>query len=224
MKSKHEWQWITKIKITAFDRAGNIIDVWESGNLLMNVGLNMQRDSLMGDAKTGTADATEANKLHDDDATFSAGDVGKRVCNTTDKTCSLITGFVDSGEFDLADDIMADTEDYVIYPSGDGIMYLAWGSDNTPPAVGQTQLVAETARQTMTSKTAGGTGELISVVYINPATAVAPPNIEELGWFAGVTAGAGADTGIIVGRVLYSRAKTNIESLQIERTDLIAEV
>ena len=223
MKVKGNWQWITRIKITAFDLDGKVIDVWESGNLLMNVGLNDARDFLKGDPR-GAADATEANKLHDADGDFAATDIGKWIHNTTDDTWTTVSGFVDSGELDLTDDIMADTEDYIMYPSGNGIMYLAWGSDNTAPDVTQTRLVAETARQTMTSKTAGGTGELISVVYINPATAVAPPNIEELGWFAGVTAGAGANTGIMISRVLYSRAKTNIESLQVERTDTVAEV
>lgn len=101
---------------------------------------------------------------------------------------------------------------------------MAWGSDNTPPAVGQTGLIAETDSQTMTTQVAGGTGELISTVYLNPSTANAPPDIEELGWFAGALAdGTTPNPGIMVGRVLYSRAKTNLESLQIQRTDTIAE-
>jgi len=158
MKSRHNRLWIVRVKITAFDLYGKILDVWKSENLLMNVGLNMVRDGLK-------------------DAAF-------------------------------------DTK----------IKFLAWGSGNTAPAVGQTQLVSETDRQGLTSWTAGGVGELITVVYINPATAVAPPNIEELGWFAGVGAVDAPNAGIMVGRILYSRAKTNLESLQIERTDTISEV
>ena len=214
--------WTVRIKITAIDLYGKILDIWRSENLLMNVGLNMLRDDLKGDPR-GVADATEANKLHDADGGFQATDIGKWIHNTTDNTWTTVSGFVDSGELDLTDDIMANTESYIMYPSGNGIAYMAWGSSTTAPAVGQTTLVAETARLIMTSKTAGGTGVLTSTVYINPATAVAPPNIEELGWFAGATAGAGADTGIMVGRVLYSRPKTNLESLLIERVDTIAE-
>ena len=212
------WKLVTNIKITAFNLDGNIKDVTEIKNLLTTVGLNLMRDVLLGDAKTGTADATEANKLHDADADFAATDVGKLLYNSTDGTCTIVSGFVDSGELDLTDDIMADTEDYVIYPSGDGIQYMAWGSDNTAPAIGQTTLVAETNRQIMTSKTAGATGILVCMVYLAPATAVGA--IKELGWFAGSTA---ATTGTMISRILYSRNKTALESLQIERTDTITE-
>lgn len=67
--------------------------------------------------KTGAADATEANKLHDADGGFAAGDVGKWLWNTTDNTYTTIAAFVDSGELTLTDDIMADGENYIIYSS-----------------------------------------------------------------------------------------------------------
>jgi len=67
--------------------------------------------------KSGAADATEANKLHDADGGFAAGDVGKRVWNKTDNTYTTVSGFVDSGELDLTDDIMVDTETYELYAS-----------------------------------------------------------------------------------------------------------
>ena len=66
-------------------------------------------------SKLGTADQTEANKLHDADGGFVLGDVGKWVYNTTDYTYTQVTGFVDSGELDLADDIMANGEGYELY-------------------------------------------------------------------------------------------------------------
>ena len=62
-------------------------------------------------------------------------------------------------------------------------------------------------------------GQVNTVHYITPAEAVGA--IEELGWFAGAAAGAGAGTGIMISRVLYSRVKTNLESLQIERLDTL---
>ncbi len=67
--------------------------------------------------KAGTADATEALKLHDAHGGFVAGDVGKWVWNTTDDTYAIITGFVDSGELDLDTNIMANGETYIIYNS-----------------------------------------------------------------------------------------------------------
>ena len=66
-------------------------------------------------SKIGTADATEANKLHDADGGFSAADVGKWLYNSTDYTYTQVAGFVDSGELDIADDIMANGENYELY-------------------------------------------------------------------------------------------------------------
>jgi hypothetical protein len=103
------------------------------------------------------------------------------------------------------------------------IKYLAWGSDATANNTSQTKLVAEFGRKQITGQDDGGTGELISTTYIAPNEAVGT-TIEELGWFAGAIATAAADSGILVGRVLYHRVKTTLESLEIERTDQISEV
>ncbi|KKN81725.1 hypothetical protein LCGC14_0316370 [marine sediment metagenome] len=61
---------------------------------------------------SGTADATEANKLHDADGGFAATDVGKTVHNTTDDTYAEVTAFVDSGELTLSADIFISGENY----------------------------------------------------------------------------------------------------------------
>ena len=106
-------------------------------------------------------------------------------------------------------------------PADGKIRYVGIGSDNTPPALGQTQLVTETFRKAVTSMAEVTATSLKTIVYIAPAEAVGA--IEEIGWFSSPTAGAGANTGIMISRVLYSRNKTALESLQIERTDTIAE-
>ncbi len=66
---------------------------------------------------SGRADATEANKLHDADAGFASTDVGAWLWNTSDDTYTQITGFVDSGELDLASNIMASGEYFKLYHS-----------------------------------------------------------------------------------------------------------
>jgi len=66
-------------------------------------------------AKTGTADATEANKLHDADGGFAVGDVGAQVWNTTDDTYAVVTAFIDSGELTLSANIMVSGEAYTLY-------------------------------------------------------------------------------------------------------------
>ena len=99
------------------------------------------------------------------------------------------------------------------------------GDDSTAPALGDTILGNETFRKARTSQSKPSTGVVIYVQYIAPAEAVG--TIEELGWVAGAAVNtaspAGKDTGIMIARVLYSRTKTNLESLQIERTDTFAE-
>lgn len=106
---------------------------------------------------------------------------------------------------------------------GDGeIKDMAVGDDATAPALTDTTLGNETDRWTMTTQAEASTTSLLSVVYIPPADAVG--QIEEIGWFAGAGAdGIGPDTGIMVSRVLYSRNKTALESLQIERLDTLVE-
>ena len=66
-------------------------------------------------SKSGTADATQANKLHDADGGFAASDVGATIWNTTDHTYTTVSGFVDSGELDLTDDIMVNGENYRLF-------------------------------------------------------------------------------------------------------------
>jgi len=65
--------------------------------------------------KSGAADATEANKLHDADGGFAASDVGATLWNTTDNTYTKVSAFVDSGELTLTDNIMVDTENYKLF-------------------------------------------------------------------------------------------------------------
>ncbi len=101
------------------------------------------------------------------------------------------------------------------------IKRVALGTDNTAPALTDTQLGAEIFRKVVTSTSTPATGQLQTIWYIAPAEAVAA--IEEIGWFAGAAAGAGINSGILVARVLYSRNKTALESIQIERLDSFVE-
>lgn len=98
------------------------------------------------------------------------------------------------------------------------IKYVALGSGTTAPAGSQTTLATEQFRKAITLQTAGTTGVVTTTGFIAASEATSF-TIGELGWFAGTTATASANTGIMVARVLYSRAKTSLESLEIDRTD-----
>jgi hypothetical protein len=103
------------------------------------------------------------------------------------------------------------------------IKYMAWGSSSTANNSSQTTLVAEFGRKQITEQADGSTGVEISTTYMSPGEGV-EHTIEEIGWFAGSTATSTANTGILVARVLYHRVKTALESIQVERTDMISEV
>ena len=79
----------------------------------------------------------------------------------------------------------------------------------------------EVFRKAFTAESTPADDEYITTCYITPAEAIGL--IEEIGWFAGAAAGAAADSGIMVSRVLWSRNKTALESVQIDRHDTVAE-
>ena len=100
------------------------------------------------------------------------------------------------------------------------IKYLAWGDSATSPASGDTALGNEEGRRQITSRSASATGVLLQTVII--ASTEANDQIEELGFFAGGDASGTADSGVLVARVLYSRLKSDQESIQVDRTDTLA--
>ncbi|KKN71805.1 hypothetical protein LCGC14_0416590 [marine sediment metagenome] len=79
---------------------------------VLYVGLDRTTTSPFTTPNSGTADATEANKLHDADGGFASTDVGKQVHNTTDDTYANVTAFVNSGELTLDGDIFVSGENY----------------------------------------------------------------------------------------------------------------
>jgi hypothetical protein len=99
------------------------------------------------------------------------------------------------------------------------IRYLAVGTSATTPSTTQTQLGAEIFRTSFITSTKPATGQLEKTAVILETEAVA--NIREIGIFAGSTATTTANSGIMISRVLYSRNKTNLESIQIVRRDTI---
>ena len=100
------------------------------------------------------------------------------------------------------------------------VKYMAWGSSATAPLATQTTLVTESGRKQITQYTDGATGVQSTLTFLAPGDAV--QQIEELGWFAGSAATATVDSGTMVGRVLYSKNKTILETIQVTRDDTFA--
>ena len=108
------------------------------------------------------------------------------------------------------------------------IKYMGLGSDDgtiLPLAITNTTLGAETFRKILTSRSKPANGQIKTTVYIAPAEATFAliGSIKEIGWFSGVGAVIGFNTGILSSRIFYSRNKTSIESIQVERTLTISE-
>lgn len=101
------------------------------------------------------------------------------------------------------------------------IKYVETGSGTNAPAITDVALQTYVFRKIMTSTSKPADGQTKCICYIAPAEAVGA--IEEIGWWAGTDCAAGEATGILISRVNYSRNKTALESIQIERTDTIAE-
>jgi len=102
------------------------------------------------------------------------------------------------------------------------IYHLAIGDDNTAPTSTDSTLGNEVYRVPVTSQVRTGVGELTSEFYITNTEFSG--DIEELGIYAGLTSedwngGTGADTGILLARVLYSDTKGSNEELLIQRID-----
>ncbi len=98
------------------------------------------------------------------------------------------------------------------------ITWVALGSNNTAPAAGDIKLGTEQFRKQVTFRSPVSAGVGLTRCYIAPFECNSFTT-EEIGWFAGPAAAAGTDTGILIARVLYHRAKVNTESLQIDRQD-----
>ncbi len=100
------------------------------------------------------------------------------------------------------------------------IQYIALGSSNTLASASDTRLGAEFFRKPVTKQEIPGTGQVASTVYVAPYEA--NQQTEEIGVFAGPGATSAKDSGVLIARVLWSHLKTELESLQIVRTDTIS--
>lgn len=100
------------------------------------------------------------------------------------------------------------------------IKYMAWGNSTVAVSSTQTDLLNEIGRKAITKQTSSGVGVLDTLTYLAPYDAVG--QIQELGWFAGSSASTGAGSGTMVARVLWTKLKTALESVDVSRVDTIA--
>jgi hypothetical protein len=92
------------------------------------------------------------------------------------------------------------------------IAYVALGTDNTAPSGANTMLGAEVFRKSVTSYSAGATGEVLINMYLAPTDSVGT-GIQEVGFFGGSSATSAANSGVLLARGLYSHSHVNTESI-----------
>jgi hypothetical protein len=93
------------------------------------------------------------------------------------------------------------------------LLYVAIGTDSTPPLTSDTKLKSEVFRKAVTSYANGASvGEVLINVYIGPSEANGI-NIQEVGVFGGSTATGAANSGVLLARGLYSHTKVSTEGL-----------
>jgi len=97
------------------------------------------------------------------------------------------------------------------------VNYFAVGDDNTAVTGTETTLGNETLRVQLSSDGTPLDGDWNSVWDILDSDGAL--TIREIGWFSNGT--ASADSGVLISRILYSRDKTTLESIQFNRTDTI---
>ena len=96
------------------------------------------------------------------------------------------------------------------------ITEVAIGDDNTAPTVGDTALANERLRIEIIDKSIVDADTAITTAYVAPFEANTWTT-EEIGWFGG------SANNEMHSRVLFSHAKTDLESIQIDRQDSFAE-
>lgn len=97
------------------------------------------------------------------------------------------------------------------------VRYFAVGSGTSTPTTSQTALDDEQFRKAVTSYTNGGAGELVIDVYLSPSDAVGV-DIQEVAVFGGSSASPTPNSGVMLGRALYTPStnpKTNTVSIQL---------
>jgi len=97
------------------------------------------------------------------------------------------------------------------------IKYMAVGDSVVVPAKSDYKLGNERFRKPLTKKESQtSVGRMRSTTYLAPYEAVF--QIGEIGFYGG-NATDTKDSGVLLARVLYSRNKTSLESIQVVRTD-----
>lgn len=105
------------------------------------------------------------------------------------------------------------------------IKYIAIGKDDgtiLPLAPSNTRLGNEIERKGFAKVETDGTGRVKRTAIISSSEGNF--HIKEIGIFAGSTATATSNSGILVARVFYDRDKDELESINIVRTDIVGRL
>lgn len=100
------------------------------------------------------------------------------------------------------------------FPIDNIVRYCALGTDNTTPAVSDTTLGTEVHRTYYVARDNPSNGVVTIDFYVTDSDYSG--TIEEVGIFGGNSAGASADSGVLLSHVLWSYTKSANEELLIQ--------
>lgn len=222
--------WRGSIRVIVRDRRGRFTSVRAFNNLIVNSGLNLLRDGLIGAATdtqihyvaVGTGCGVLATGLTNGQTgvvalAMSAGipqalfaGVSLTLMNGgASQVVTVAAGGAAQGATSIPVNSFTANAAYAASTT----------SVSTTPAVGDTTLHNETFRKAVTQQSAPSAGQAQTTLYLAPQDANSV--IAEIGWFAGVSATATANSGAMVARVLYNHQHTNLESIQVQRVDTL---
>lgn len=93
-----------------------------------------------------------------------------------------------------------------MFDYNDRVKYMSWYDGST-----------ELGRKVITKQTGADTDEIESITFLAPFEA--NETITHLGWWGGWQASGTLGTGIEVDKQTYSKTKTNLEAIQVDKTD-----
>lgn len=226
-----QWpRWRGAVRVIIRDaRTGRFVGGRSFANLIVNSGLNLLRDGLIGAATDtqihfvalGTGCGVLATGLTNGQTGITSLAMSAGIPNAlgSGQSLTMMNG-ASSQVVTTSSTVSAGATSIPVTSFTANANYSASTTSVTPtPAAGDTTLHNETFRKAVTIQSAPGAGQALTTLYLAPQDANSV--IAELGWFAGASASGVAGSGALVAHVLYNHQHGATESLQINRTDTL---
>lgn len=229
---RERWpQWQGRIRVVVRDaRTGRFLPGGRAfHNLIVNGGLNLLRDGLLGAVTdtqihyvaVGTGCGTLATGFTNGQTGITALAMNAGIPQPLANGLSLtLMNGASSQVVTTSASVAVGATSIPVTSFTANAAYASGATSVAPtPAATDIELHNETFRKAVTIQSAPGNGQALTTLYLAPLDANSV--LAELGWFAGVTAGPSANSGVLIARTLYNHNHTTLESIRLARTDTL---